>query len=163
MNMYLLFGEVFKYLLPKPVRGDKNVAWIFALLEPIQSLNLIYKDWVANIRYEMGFNGQVIHLERYLNDVFDAGRRIYIDDPANTALQSPYLYNLVEAQSTIFIYNKSENHTSPTLFNQSEFSATSFVVYIPVDLILFISSTRIYAILNKYRLAGKRYKIEYFL
>lgn len=164
MNVFLNFKEAFSYLIPGRIRGGKFKDWIGALLAPLQSLNVSFSEYVSATRYDLAFNGQVIYLEHVLNDQFDdADRRIYIDDPAGQQVFTPYVFNQVEQQPAIILRNKSEAEPTPFLYNQPELVVTNdFVVHVPVSVFSPTVETQMKALINKYRIAGKRYTFQTF-
>jgi hypothetical protein len=164
MNFFLNFKEAFKYLIPAQIRGVKNVDWIGALLAPIQSLNVLFNEYVLGTRYDLSFNGQVVYLEHVLNDMFDdVSRRIYIDDPSGQQVYTPYVFNRVEQQPPLIVTNKSEALPTPFLYNTPELVvSTDFVVNVPTSVLNATVQNQMKALINKYRIAGKRYTFATF-
>lgn len=164
MNVFLNFKEAFSYLIPGRIRSTKFKDWIGALLAPLQSLNLDFSQYVSTTRYDLSFNGQVVYLEHVLNDQFDAiDRRVYIDDPAGQQVFTPYVFNRVEQQPPLVIRNKSEALATPFLYNSPELIVTNdFVVHVPVSVFNSTVEMQMKALINKYRIAGKRYTFQTF-
>lgn len=165
MNLGLNFKEALKLLFPVQIRGAKNVAWIGALLAPMQSLNALFVVLATGIRYYLGFTGQVGNLEHLLNDQFDdTQRRIYITDPAGTYVFTTFVFNAIEQQPTATIYNTSEVSASATavLRNLSEVFAAGidFIVKIPVSLNTSAFKTKMGALINRFKQAGRTYSFE---
>lgn len=162
MNLLIAFREVFKHLVPLPIRGDKMVSWIGALMAPIQSLNYDFVSWGTDLRYELKFNGQVFSLENRLNDEFDnALRRIYIDDPSGQQIFTAYVFNEIEKQPPLSLYNKADNIAvlgNVIIRNKPELIVTDdFVVHVPVAILNAANQIQMRAVIDKYRIAGKRY------
>lgn len=164
MNVFLNFKEAFSYLIPGRIRTTKFKDWIGALLAPLQSLNVAFAEYVSTTRYDLSFNGQVVYLEHILNDKFDdVDRRIYIDDPAGQQVFTPYLFNRVEQQPPLIIRNKSEALPTPFLYNVPELVVTNdFVVHVPISVFNSTVEAQMKALMNKYRIAGKRYTFQTF-
>jgi len=164
MNLGLNFKEVFKHLVPVPLRGERFVAWIGSLLQPVQSLNATFADEAEAIRYALKLNGQVIYLEHLLNDVFDPSlRRIYIDDPIDTQVITAYVFNKAEAQSPLYIYNKVEAVNGlAVIYNKGELnnSTDDFIVHVPAADLTATAQVQMRFYINKYRIAGKRYSFQ---
>lgn len=163
MNLKVDFKANFQYLIPLQVRGAKFVAWLGSMLAPLQSLNATFKAWGDGQRYNLQFTGQVVYLERILNDLFDNSlRRIYIADPAGQYAVTTFLWNRIEAQATTYFYNKAEAATAPTVRNRSEVfvALTDFVVKIPASLNVTLTKNQMKKIINRYRQAGKQYIFE---
>ena len=165
MNLGLNFRQVFKYLVPALIRGARFEAWIGALLEPVQSLNADFVADAASIRYYLRFNGQVLYMEHLLNDLFDNSlRRIYIDDPSDIQIITPYVFNKIEQQPAIFIYNKSEGEDPVFVYTKSELGlgTDDFIVHVPAGIFDPTVEVQMSFYIDKYRIAGKRYSFETF-
>ena len=147
-------------LLPPSKRLDWIVVWLEVLLWPLQSLNNLFVNYANDLTYFESFTGQVIYLEHILNDLFDpTNRGIYIED--NIPVQPLYLYNHAENQEDTFVYNKSEGAAPLYLYNQAQIDADfDFIVIVPPNVIV-TDEDYMRAIINRYKLASKRYKIEY--
>jgi len=161
-NFGVKIKELVTGLIPLKIRGDIFTEWIGALVEPIQTINDTFAGVVADIRYELQFNSQVIYLEHILNDQFDPGsRNIYIDDPAQY-IDDNYLYNKDEDQDSLTIRNKSEGGPDVFLYTLAEVADNDdFIVFVP-DNISFDAAMQVQmsAIIDRYRHAGKRYSFE---
>jgi hypothetical protein len=123
------------------------------------TLEKLYEE--AEIRrYETAFTGQVIYLEHLLNDLFDLDlRRIYITN--NAIGQSVYLFNKVEGNEPVYLYNKSEIPPNAPLYlvNKTEFFY-SFIIHVPNGIITNWDEFR--AWVDKYKLKSKMYIIQIF-
>lgn len=162
-NYYLWFREVFKYLVPFKIRGVLFETWIASLLQPVQTRNLLFADFVGDTRYLLRFNGQVIYLEHRLNDEWDnIDRRIYIDDPLGTDIFPNLVFNKIEQENTFVIYNKSENQES-FIYNQIELQTDyDFIVYVPAEIYTNQINLEMRQVIDTYRIAGKTYIIQTF-
>lgn len=138
----------------------RHVKWLGALVAPLESLNALFRDYVADIRYSMYMTGQVVYLEHLLNDIYDSvARRIYIED--GDATQPMLLYNKAETPESEVIRNKAEGGVDSVLYNRAEaFGQVDFVVVLPFGEIPDFWDAQIRANINKYKLAGKRYRID---
>lgn len=166
MNLGLNFRQVFKYLVPALIRGERFEAWIGALLQPVQTLNDGFVDAAATIRYFLRFDGRVIYLEHLLNDLFDNNlRRIYIDDPDTVQIITPYVFNKVEQQPPLTIFNKIEGEDD-TVFLYTKYElglpTDDFVVHVPTGIFDPTVETQMSFYIDKYRIAGKRYSFQTF-
>lgn len=162
-NLGINFKENLKYLVPLNVRGARFVAWLGSLLAALQSLNAAFKSWGDGLRYDLRFTGQVVYLEHVLNDQYDSAlRRIYIADPAGSYSITTTLWNFIEAQTRTFFYNFSESQPAQVARNHSEVfvSGVDFVVKIPASLNVTLTLNRMRKLIDRYRLAGKRYTFE---
>lgn len=153
------FSNLANKLLPPFLRRPRFTDWLKALLKPLQNLNTAFKEFMQRIIYKVGFNGQVCYLEHILNDYFDNSlRRIYIDDGSSVPLQ-PYIYNKVENRVK-YLYNKSESKPPLYLYNKNEYSGSvDFIVFVPSSLLTAALEQQIRALVNQYRIAGKRFSV----
>lgn len=73
------WGKTLLMLLPPLLRKPKQVTWLKVLLKPLDNL---YDDTL----YKMQHNGQVMYLEKVLNDIFNPGARYFYSDSINTKM-----------------------------------------------------------------------------
>lgn len=148
--------------LPTSLRRPKLINWLWALLVPLRWLGDRLIEFRDLIRDEISRNGQEISLEKILNDRFDTvQRRIYIDDEQVTVPQALWL--IVEAQQEPFVWLISEIPTGSALDLKtiSEHGKLGvFIIYIPTGMAFDMAALA--ALVNKYKLAGLQWKIEYF-
>lgn len=161
MNLNIDFKNVFAFLIPVALRGQKFIDWMGALLTPMKSINTIFANEAAVIRYDLAFNGQVIYLQHRLNNDFDfVLRRIYIDDPAGAQVFSFFIWNTIEQQPPPIVWNIAEA-VAPKQYlrNFAELIVTGgdFVVFLPASLNTSTFQPLFKRIINQYRPAGKRY------
>lgn len=155
-------------MLPPFLRGNIMIAWLSALSKPIEQLYVSFMSYRAATMIKVSYNSQVIYLEKLLNDTYNSGGTlpIYIYDTANTQVE--YLANKAEGYQSPYIYNKSEPDTgSWYIGNKSEYNAQyDFIIMVPATLyatLLLDGSTGLLnmtALVNFYRLAGKRFTIQ---
>jgi hypothetical protein len=103
MRKYLIvtWGKVLLWLLPPILRRQRHYRWLIALLKPLETL---YDQTL----YQMQHNGQIIYLEKVLNETFNPtvsydpnlsinGKRdqkmIYIDETLQPRLQFVYKHS----------------------------------------------------------------------
>lgn len=140
--------------------ASRHLKWLACLMKPMDQLNTTFKNWVADVRGQMYLSGQVLYMEHYLNDLYDATlRRIYIDDgDAGTPF---FVYNKADLTQNEYVYNKSESETAPVLYNHADYAGqVDFIVVIPWASIPSDDETIMKARVNKYKLAGKRFSIQ---
>ncbi|HHT9079636.1 TPA: hypothetical protein ACT5CJ_002426, partial [Flavobacterium psychrophilum] len=137
--------------LPINLRQPKNIAYVLALLEPVEWL---YYQWLQKRDfdwYRLKHTGQVCKLRKVLNDNLDKSlRRIYIAQ--GTAFPRKYIYTKAE--------NKPKYLGTYFIKSQDEYENTGvdFIVFVPTE-IKTASIDQLKYLLNYYKLAGKRYKI----
>lgn len=146
------FNKLGKLSLPIDIRRPRIMAYLCALLSPVDNLHYIWQQFRAANIYKLEHTGQVCYLRGALNDSFDPDqRRIYIDGTGGDALKT-YIYTPGEQQTKYLgkLY----------LRNSLEFVDTGadFLVYVPSEL-LVTQSFEIRALIDFYKLASKRYLI----
>lgn len=128
------------------------------MLKPLKTLYTTFKNYRDEVLIKINHTGQVIYLEKILNDEFHPiGRGIFITDSDDDRLDD-YLYNYDEGQTAIYLYN--EDEPDPVeIKNQAEYDGLiDFKVMIPH--ILNVTLTEVKALVERYRQAGKRYNIQ---
>lgn len=197
-NLNINWPKIIKENLPFFLHRTKRIDFIKAL---ISGVNQIYQEFLVMYQvyvYKIRFNGQVIYLEKILNDKFSpTSGGIYIVD-ANT-IPKNYLYRKSELKPPIYLYRKWKSTTNYSIgqfavegnnvfksltnninslpsTNPTDWQYHSDVVYLrrasefymQYDFIVRVPSTVTFnvvslkAIVDYYRLAGKRYKIEIY-
>jgi hypothetical protein len=135
------------------------LAFIKSIMAGVQYINDLFYAFVTEKKEELKFNGQIINLQRRLNDVFDDTlRRIYIANIASIPVQ--YLYRSSEFVDD-YVYRISEAMSSSFYVGRtSEIGTTQydFIVYVPVA--LTYNTDRMNAVINRYKLADKTHNIE---
>lgn len=140
-------------LLPTFFRRARLVAWLQVLASPLATLHQTwYVNRLSNI-YKLNHNGQVCYLRKALNDAFDpTDRRIYITD--GNKYQRQYIYTNIEQQPKYL--------GKMSLRQASDYADTGvdFRVIVPIGFDLQANIYQLKALVDFYKLAGKRYKIE---
>lgn len=167
MNVGINFKAVFQYLVPFRIRQSRMVEYMAALLAPLQVINGYFASHVETIRYDLKFNGQVMYLEHVLNDKFDNTlRRVYIDDPSGQQIFTPYVFNRIEQQPPLHLFNVADAKPlleNIVLRNQVELLVTTdFVVKVPVGIFNSTIQVQMSDLIDRYRIAGKRYTFQTF-
>lgn len=146
-------GKIPQLLLPGILQLPLVYAMLHTILKPIRT---IYEDWSifrnANV-YAMAHNGQVCYMEGALNDRFDPDlRRIYIN-PTGENHNATYIFTHGEQRPTylgkIFIRTRLELGDT----------GVDFIVNVPAS-IAQLSNFELRALIDFYRLGGKRYIIN---
>lgn len=158
LNIYNTnFSRLSKWLLPTFLRKTIFVAWISVFLTPIKTFAENKKKYRNNVRYKLAHNGQVIYLEKVLNEYYDiAGyspydhqntKKIYIGK--GERIFPLYIYTKQE-QKKKYIYTKSEQ--KPTyIYSKAE------IEQVYADFIVWVPAT------TSYIEAGIRALIDYYL
>ncbi|TCI93694.1 hypothetical protein [Tenacibaculum sp. M341] len=153
------FNKQISLLLPTFKRKIKITSYLKALIKPLTELykNLnsgeSFLEFYKNTLYKLNHNGQVVYLQKVLNDRFDKDlRRIYITDGLfNTPT---YVYpHIVEKD----VYLNTQYIFSGT---DLAFKDVDFVVVFPTDVNISDEvGIRIKSLINYYKLASKTYDI----
>lgn len=143
------FGVLF---LPSFLRKSKIVAYTRSLLSPMTDIHYNWSIFRDDNLYKIAHNGQVCYLRKALNDRFDPSeRRIYIGE--GYSFYRKYIYTTGEKKPRFL--------GKMYLNQQSDFADTGvdFIVFAPQN-IIETQSYELHALIQFYKLGGKRYKIE---
>ncbi|MDO4763826.1 MAG: hypothetical protein Q4A00_05540 [Flavobacteriaceae bacterium] len=147
----LNINKLVELLLPTFLRKEKMLAWLrvlhFPLIKVVDDFNFNRNQNLYNLAH----NGQVCYLRKALNDKFDVSdRRIRIAD--GNRFQRQYIYTRAEQKplylGTIYLYNRADYGDT----------GVDFIVLIPKG--LKYNEFEMKALIDFYKLASKRYKIE---
>lgn len=150
------WATVVNWLMPPVLRTAFNLNFLTALLSPFQALYNQFKIYRDDNIYTLNHNSQVCYLEGALNDAFDIDqRRIRIDDAGG---ENVTLLNLDADEQPLMIDDDGTGYF--ITHNDSAYNGGSwdFIVVIPY----VMSSSELYrlkALVNYYKLAGKRYDV----
>jgi hypothetical protein len=151
------FPKLVRLLVPPRLRKVKHIAWLQSLANPV---NYLYQQFRRNRDanlYRLYITPQVVYMEKLLNDRYDiSGRRIRVKDAL--VFEPEYIFQEQELKP-VYIYKEEEN--KPVyLFTDDEIGSDSvdFFVLMPSD--LSYNEDEMTALINNYKLAGKRYKIQ---
>lgn len=144
------FKDTFTLLSPTLFRDERFKAFNSAFAKPLQSL-------AETTLYEMQHDSRVIYLEKMLNEFFQvptynpnshiSTRQIYIVDSP----QVPKAY-IFQAEETSPVY------LGTIYLNRLNLTAGDFIIKIPVA--IEFDEPRLRAVIDFYKLAGKKYTIE---
>ena len=138
-------------LTPTFLRQKRFLAWIKALHSPLTKVIDDFNENRKQNLYNLAHNGQVCHLRAALNDRFDVSqRRIKITE--GNRYKRPYIYTDAEKKPKYLsvIYLRDDADYGDT--------GVDFIVQVPTDLVY--NDYEIRALIDFYKLASKRYKIE---
>jgi hypothetical protein len=152
-------------LTPSFLRQPKHSAWLISFCKPMAKMMSDFVDFrdkaITGMQYRLSHNGQVCHLQGALNDAFDAQkRRISIDDG------SKFLREYIYTQSM----NRPRYLGKMHLQRASDYADTGvdFMVKVPIEIIMPNGQYNnnyyynIPALIDEYKIAGKKYIIQYF-
>lgn len=144
------FKKVTLFFVPITLRKKGMLAWLEALTEPFRTIQYEFEQKREDAWYNLRHNGQVCLLRKVLNDKFDAvQRRITILD--GNQFRRLYIYTEPEL--------KTKYLGSLVLYQDVDYedTAVDFIVQIPLESYV---EHEVESLLNYYKLASKRYKIE---
>ena len=138
-------------LTPTFLRKPKLVAWLRMLATPLHKVLYEFQRACQADLYNLAHNSQVCYLRKALNDEFDdEQRRIRIEDGRQK--QRLYIYprsaNKPLYLGEIFLYQRGDYIDG----------GVDFIVVLPKD--LTYDKYKLEALVNFYKLAGKRWTIE---
>lgn len=152
------FKRLALLMLPTFLRKRLVAGLAYALISPLSYIHLLFMDFRKSSNYRLNHNSQVCYLRAVLNDMFDpSDRRIVIVD-LPSEVQGSFIY-LREMNYPVMVPIR----PGAIILNRRGFGGTGgydFVVEAP-------SSTsgereRMKSLINTYKLASKRYTINYF-
>jgi hypothetical protein len=146
-------------LLPTMLRRPLLVAFANAMVSPVVNLYRNFMQYRDETNYRVYHNGQICYLRSVLNDAFDPiSRRIAISDidASNTAV---FIYERLENKFKM-LKKRGEGAIPISRRGFSGSKSFNFMVNIPIEL-QGLDELRLKAIINIYKLASKRYAINY--
>lgn len=156
------FGQFAKTIIPPVKRGVKHLAWLKAILTPLQTVfDSFFGTFRPDIVSRAKHNGQKIIMESVLNETFSvtAPPYIYIDNTGNNNEPITF-FNEREGFEGAFFFNESEAETPTYLVNNSETNTnTNFVVYVPSAVLSSFGSSIIAAEVDRLRPYSTQYTI----
>lgn len=150
------FDILIKLLLPVSLRQPTTESFLKAVLKPLKQLYNIFLSYRTKQLLALSYTGQTMYLKKLLNDNFDNARRFRITDVANNRLQlcnDPNVTkHLTPAADTYEIDFYNPEHDG----NNIDFTITG-----ADDLLYMPSITEVAYFVDRYKLAGKKYNIEF--
>lgn len=155
------FKNIIDQNLPPKTGTDTPItkAWLYSLIQPIIELYAIFSSYRIQALYTLSFTGQVIYLEKLLNDTFNnGGTEIFIED--GILKIAPFLFNTAEDADPFYVFNTAEtSEANLYLYNTAEYTGNlDFIVKVPTALVF--DDNHMKSLINKYKLAGKNYTIQ---
>lgn len=148
-------------LLPTFWRKPLFGALIYAAVSPLQRLHTQFMEWKHSTDYRIQHNGQVCRLRAMLNDQFDpALRRITITD---TAANMGVLQVYTREQGRSLLVPDRETGRA-LIVNRRGFAGVNtcdFWINIPAEYYGTMDEDRLKALVGIYKLASKRFSINY--
>lgn len=148
--------------LPTWLRRPLCGAMIYAGVSPLGRLLQELRTFRWTTHYRLSHNGQVCKLRGVLNDEFDPElRRIAIEDSESTGERETSTIWCRETERWVMLPRRG---TGAVNIHREGFGGTNnydFWVTVPGEIMTAEKETRLRAIVNMYKLAGKRYAVNY--
>jgi hypothetical protein len=142
------------------IRKPIQLAWLYAILKPIETLHQSFLDYRDLKLDEVVYNSQTIVLEHLLNKKFTlANNLIYIDNVYDN-VEKVYDYFLDENEEAGYDYFLSEDKDTFITYLSEDSNEYDFVVYVPNNFVLDEILMR--AIIKKYVLSSIRFTIKIY-
>ena len=137
-------------LSPSFFRGERFEAFFEAFAKPLQTL-------ADTTLYQMQHDSTVIYLEKVLNEYLQIAT---YNPNSHLATRQVYIIDTAQAPKT-YIYQTGENqplYLGSVYLDREATTAADFVIKIPTT--VSFDELKLKAIVNFYKLAGKKYIIE---
>ena len=155
------FKRLALLLLPTFLRRPLLGAVVYAAVSPLQGLHTRFVLWMRNTNYRIQHNGQVCHLRAVLNDRFDPiERRITITEDAENVGHIV----LPHRDSGDGLRLPARGSGRVVILNRRGYGGVNgndFWVNLPVALYGKADAEQVKAVVNTYKLASKRFSINY--
>nr|DAV31856.1 MAG TPA: hypothetical protein [Caudoviricetes sp.] len=151
-----------QHLLPSTLRQKKMFAFLSVLILPFAYLISVFLQFRGQSLNKLNTNGQVIYIEKVLNDrFFMENREIYITD-VNT---NDFLYMRSETNTSIYLYMRREVANKRFLKQRGEEdygneNTGNFIVNVPSLLSEYESEIR--NLVEFYKPAGRSYVLNIY-
>lgn len=147
------FDKFLLQLLPSFLRKQKRVALLKSLIYPVRKMDEQFMQYRNDKLYELNHNGQRFSIENVLNDRFDpVQRRIYNTD--GYTKDRLYIYGTTEAKPVYL----------PTyIYGSDDYADTGVdtIVWVPNAIAITVDEmVEMKALIDKYRISSKRFKIQ---
>ena len=132
--------------------------FIKMLLYGFQYINNDFYGYVQLKFEELKYNGQLINLQKRLNDLFDpSGRGIFIVN--STTISLTWIYRYTE-HSPVYIFRHSEDSTLFIKRHGESVESSDFIINVPSN--ITYSDPFFNSIVNRYKLSDKNYTINLY-
>lgn len=154
--------DIYKWgllLLPPVLRRKRLYALLTVLLKPLYDVLQRFNDFREDSIQRMNINGQVIYIEKALNDRFMLEyHEIYITDATDALEASSLLYP--ESDVTMKVYG-AESDSASYIYGAYEVrTGINFIVNIPSFLSGYVDEIK--TIIEYNKPAGRSYKINMY-
>lgn len=174
MRYFINFDKTVNQFVPHYLGGRKLILYLQSILKPLQTLSNEFSEWAKETRIEASMTSQIFKFEWFLNRKFskyflNPKERISITNSVGTGLA---LYRRSASVSTTdnpcLVREAQHTTKDPLLYHigeQTDESSYSFIVSTPqIDtrkITISEYTTQLQYWVDRYRLAGKTYKIKF--
>lgn len=149
-------------LLPTVLRKPLVAAFMQSAVQGCNILHGEFMRWRDKTDYRLRHNGQICHLRAVLNDIFDqTERRITVEDRTNNDSSSAQVF-MRDMDRHVLLPMRGSGKAF--ILNRRGYGGASgfdFWVSIPYDLMGKFDEARLAAVVDTYKLASKRWTINY--
>lgn len=174
MRYRINFDKTINQLVPYYTGGRRLILFLQSLMAPLQILNDGFVEWAEETRIETSMTSQVFKLEWFLNRKLKRYFRntvqlITIKNGSQTGVAIYAQSAAISDDDHLLLHLEDENPRGSNPFyhydERTEENSWSFLVHSPEINTSFISREAYLAMLSyyidKYRIAGKTYKIQF--
>lgn len=153
------WNNIVNWLMHPDLKTDINMAFLNVVKTPLQYVYNKFTTYRNEVNYKLNHNGQVCYLRGALNDSLDVDqRRITVEDSGD---EQPVMLYPDESEEPVII-DPDSGDDIVILQKDSGYlnSGYDFIVVMP-EYITDATLYRVMALVDFYKLAGKRYDVNY--
>ena len=152
MSIYYI-AEV---ILAPVLRQERLLAFLFSLCKPLEDLYNEFEAFVAEMRFENKFTGQVCYIEKRLNLSYDVPlERIRVTD--NGFRFAPDFFTYSDFSSEPMEVGYADGDSKMLWYNTST-QTNDYTITIPIE--LSAEEGKIQTLANQYKPLGKKFNIQ---
>jgi hypothetical protein len=150
----IAFTKLVQWLIPTWLRSNTMVLFVLAANKPLREAYDSFDSYRSAVIYQLAHNGQVVYLQKVLNDSFDkTQRRIRVVD--FIVYGKEYLYDAGNVPEIRYVTSATVNY----LYGAD--TGLDFTVQVPATLITVAAQiARVKAKVNEYKMDGKNFYLQ---
>lgn len=142
-------------------KATRLMAMIRAALATLAADGAALGPYATRMKKEAKYTGQRLVMEAALNEMLPIAGGLITVETVSGQIPQEYLYEAVELEAPLFIYEATEGLAGPFIYEAVEgLTNHDFEVNVPVA--SGLASTQVEVLVNRLKLAGKRYTIIFF-
>lgn len=167
MEYKIDFDRMVNRLFPVKLRvaGTIHVAFLVALLQQLQVLNIaVFDVWFADVKRRARRNGQKLIFETALNEELNEGGATPIRiENKDLEFEQIYFHTELENYTSEINYFE-QNGGVPVYFESSNVFETfnGFIIWVPNSVLTQWGEPKIISEIEKHRVAGTKYQLNYY-